>query len=146
MAEKIAANGRNMAMIGPNITQERATESTPVSGVEIKKEVVEAREAPDLDREMAAGNTPQEQSGRGAPITAALMTAVGPDPPNALATTFMGNQARINPAAIKPNNSQGAESRARSRVFSISASITFTTLILRLWHRIYPTLVKRVTA
>jgi hypothetical protein len=146
MAEKIAANGRNKAITGPNITQERATESTPVSGVDIKKEVVEALEAPALDREIAAGITPQEHRGRGAPITAAFITAVGPDPPRASPTTLMGNQARINPAAIRPKSSQGAESSAKPKVFSIRASIMLAAFMFWLWHRVYPSLMKRMAA
>jgi len=93
MAEIIAATGRTTASTGPNSTQERATESTPVSGVAIRKEVVEAREAPLRCREKAAGRVPQEQSGSGAPIKAARNTAPGPLPPSILPTSCMGIQA-----------------------------------------------------
>ncbi len=142
----MAAIGRNSAIIGPSITQERATESAPVSGVEIRKDVVEAREAPARYRVIATGRVPQEQSGSGAPIKAALITVMGPDPPNALLTIGIGIHAWIRPAAISPNNSQGAESKASRRVFSISAMIMLAALMFRFRHRINPALMEWMTA
>ena len=51
-----------------------AIESTPDSGVEIKKAVVAPLLAPCFLRDAAAGSTPQDQSGRGTPNNAALTT------------------------------------------------------------------------
>ncbi len=42
-------------------------ESIPVSGVAIRNETVELREAPPRRRLIAAGKTPQEHKGKGAP-------------------------------------------------------------------------------
>jgi len=47
-------------------------ESTPVCGVEIKKEVVALLPAPFLLSEIPVGMTPQEHKGKGIPIKAAL--------------------------------------------------------------------------
>ena len=50
----------------------------PVSGVDTIKEVVAEREAPERRKPMAAGMTPQEHKGSGAPSNAALMVVVKP--------------------------------------------------------------------
>ena len=81
-----------------------------------RKEVVEAREAPLRCGEKAAGRVPQEQSGKGAPISAARTTAPGPLPPSTLPTISIGTQACTSPAAIRPNSSQGADIRSSVRV------------------------------
>jgi hypothetical protein len=47
-------------------------ESTPVWGVEIRKETVEALDAPCLKKEIPVGITPQEHRGNGTPSNAAL--------------------------------------------------------------------------
>ena len=163
MAEMMAETGRITAIKGPSRTQESATESTPVSGVEMRNEVVEARDAPERCNDMAAGRVPQEQRGRGAPINAALATGARPLPPRDRPTKSMGNQARINPAATRPNSSQGAEINASSRVFSRKSpigpslppagdqrayrcSIFLFPVILSARNRIVSPLVKRVTA
>ena len=49
-------------------------ESTPVSGVEIKNDVVAPRLAPDLRSWVAVGITEHEQSGMGTPMSAAVAT------------------------------------------------------------------------
>ena len=49
-------------------------ESTPVSGVEIRNETVAPLVAPCRRKPSAAGSTPQEQSGSGAPIADAQST------------------------------------------------------------------------
>jgi hypothetical protein len=49
-------------------------ESTPDSGVEMRKAVVAPLFAPCLFNEAAAGKTPQEHNGMGMPNSAALIT------------------------------------------------------------------------
>jgi len=56
-------------------------ESTPVWGVEIKKEVVEPLEAPFLKKPIPVGNTPQEQRGMGTPNRDAFSTDLKLGPP-----------------------------------------------------------------
>jgi hypothetical protein len=51
-----------------------AMESTPDSGVEIRKAVVAPLFAPCLFKDAAAGKTPQEHNGIGMPNSAALIT------------------------------------------------------------------------
>ena len=51
-----------------------AMESTPDSGVEIRKAVVAPLLAPCLLSDAAAGSTPHDQSGNGTPSSAALTT------------------------------------------------------------------------
>ena len=48
--------------------------STPVCGVEVKKEVTAPRVAPFLPSSIAVGTTPQEQSGSGTPIKEDFIT------------------------------------------------------------------------
>ena len=55
-----------------------AIESTPVSGVEIRKESVAPFEAPFFLKDMAVGITPHEQSGKGTPNKAAVKTDLKP--------------------------------------------------------------------
>lgn len=54
------------------------TESTPVSGVDTKNEVVADFEAPASLKPIAAGITPQEHRGKGAPNIAALIIEENP--------------------------------------------------------------------
>ena len=51
-----------------------ATESAPVSGVEIRNETSGARPAPCFFKDAAAGSTPHEHRGIGAPKSAARPT------------------------------------------------------------------------
>jgi|TARA_A200000159_G_scaffold62016_2_gene57373 hypothetical protein len=73
MALATAAIGLMMANNGPSNAYDTDTLSTPVSGVETRNEIVEDFEAPLRLRPNAAGITPQEHKGKGAPITAALL-------------------------------------------------------------------------
>lgn len=81
--------------------------STPVCGVAIRKEVEAALDAPLRRIAMAVGNTPQEQSGNGIPISADLTTALNPVPDRWRAKVFCGMNACITPAIRKPNKMYG---------------------------------------
>lgn len=104
-------------------------ESTPVSGVATRKDNVAPSDAPERLSPIAAGNTPHEHNGNGAPIKAPLMTGQVPLPPNTRFIKLSGIQTLIKPAANKPNNSQGAASRLTSKkltknLFNNSTSVS----------------------
>ena len=61
----------------------------------------------------AAGITPQEQSGSGAPNMAALAVATNPGSPRCFAKSSLGTNTLMMPAMAKPNISQGADSTNR---------------------------------
>jgi len=79
-------------------------ESTPVSGVEIKKDTVDSLDAPSFLKPTAVGITPQEHKGKGVPIKLALRI----DPklllPRCLANLRLEMNSWINPAKKNPNN------------------------------------------
>ena len=97
--------------------------STPVSGVDIRKEVVAAFEAPLRRRPSAAGITPQEHRGNGAPNRAALTVAIDPDVPKCLAISWLGTSTFIMPATVNPSINQGADSINRAAKFSNNSKI-----------------------
>ena len=68
-------------------------------------------DAPPRRSPTAAGSTPQEQSGSGAPMSAARSTGVTPAPPKSRPSAASGTQALTSPAATKPRSSHGAASR-----------------------------------
>jgi hypothetical protein len=74
IAVKKAAITRRIANGNPIIEYVAKIESTPVEGVEIKKETVAPRLAPSFRRAIAVGITPQEQIGRGIPKSVAQRT------------------------------------------------------------------------
>jgi hypothetical protein len=76
-----AAIGLYTAISGPIRAYVTATESTLVSGVDIKNDTVASFDAPERCNPIAAGRTPQEHNGKGAPNKAALETAASPLPP-----------------------------------------------------------------
>src|SRR5437870_4428560 len=84
-----AAMGLKTAMIGSNKAYDNAIESTPVSGVEIKKERVAPLEAPFFLNAIAAGITPQEHNGRGIPPMAAQNTDLNLFCPKCLAISSL---------------------------------------------------------
>lgn len=88
-------------------------ESTPVSGVEIRKAVVDAFDAPARRRPIAAGMTPHEHKGKGAPMSAALITVSGVFFPKCFTNKDWGMKALIKPAMVNPSNSHGADSISR---------------------------------
>ena len=66
--------------------------STPVWGVELKKDIVAPRLAPIFRIEEATGITEQEQRGSGIPKSAALKTEYILESPNCLIISFGGMQ------------------------------------------------------
>ena len=78
-------------------------ESTPDSGVEIKKAVVAPLLAPCLRSDTAAGSTPHDHNGIGMPKKAALITDLKRPRPKCLAIEFGFKKTRKSPATIKPN-------------------------------------------
>ena len=81
--------------------------STPVWGVATRKDVVAAREAPARRIAIAVGSTPQEHSGRGTPIMAALKTAPKPVPERWRPMVWRGTKAWMRPAMKKPSRMYG---------------------------------------
>ena len=90
MALVIAATGLIIAINGPSNTYDTDTESTPVSGVETKNAVVALFDAPARRSPIAAGITPQEHNGIGAPIHAALTVVQNPSLPRCLFKKLAG--------------------------------------------------------
>ena len=74
----IAAIGRRIAKAGPSSDHVAAMLSTPVWGVEIRNADVADLDAPLRCMATAVGNTPQEHSGSGTPISDALTTDFHP--------------------------------------------------------------------
>jgi hypothetical protein len=79
-----------------------AIESTPVSGVEIRNEVTAGRLAPLRRSSAAAGSTPHEHSGIGAPNSAASSTDRGLRLPRWRAIKPPGRNSWSSPATKKP--------------------------------------------
>lgn len=107
--------GRTKVIIGSSRPYVTVMESTPVSGVAIRKAVVAPLLAPCSRRPAAAGITPQEHKGSGTPKSAALKTGptmlrlclpalVMTSPPRCLAINSVGKKAFNRPAMKKPNN------------------------------------------
>jgi len=80
-AVKNATTGRMTVMSGSSSAHDTATESTPVSGVEMRNEVTAPFPAPCFFSPAAAGSTPQLQRGMGTPIAAALKIEAMLPPP-----------------------------------------------------------------
>ena len=78
-------------------------ESTPDSGVEIKKAVVAPLLAPCLRSDTAAGNTPQDHNGMGIPRKAALNTEANRPRPRCRTTDFGLRNTRRKPLTTNPN-------------------------------------------
>jgi hypothetical protein len=74
MAVTKAESGLSTVISGSSSAQLTAMESTPVSGVEMRKDAVAPLLAPCLRSPAAAGMTPQLHSGSGIPNSAALKT------------------------------------------------------------------------
>jgi len=79
-------------------------ESTPDSGVEIKKAVVAPLVAPCLRSDTAAGSTPHDHNGIGIPKKAALTTDLKRPCPRCLAIELGFKNTRKSPATSNPNN------------------------------------------
>ena len=78
-------------------------ESTPDSGVEIKKAVVAPLLAPCFRSDTAAGNTPQDHNGIGMPRKAALNTEANRPRPRCRTTEFGLRNTRRKPLTTSPN-------------------------------------------
>lgn len=79
-------------------------ESTPVCGVAIKKEATAPLDAPSLRIDIAVGITPQEQSGKGMPMSAALITLRKDLRERYLWKYFPGIKVCMIPAIRKPKS------------------------------------------
>ena len=79
-------------------------ESTPDSGVDIKKAVVAPFVAPCLRSDTAAGNTPHDHNGIGMPTKAALNTEENRPLPRCRTTEFGLRNTLRNPLTSNPNN------------------------------------------
>ena len=71
--------------------------------------MVAAFEAPERRNEIAAGITPQEHNGNGAPNKAAFNVLLKPGAPSCFCIHAIGTNSFNKPAIIKPNNNHGAE-------------------------------------
>ena len=97
-------------------------ESTPDSGVEIRKAVVAPLLAPCFRSDTAAGKTPQDHRGKGIPRRADFSTEIKRPRPRCLATEPGLRNTRNNPAIIRPKRIYTDESTSKSQ----DASKTFT--------------------
>ena len=77
--------------------------STPVCGVELRKEAVAPFEAPLFRSEAATGMTEQEHSGIGTPNTLALTTDLSPGLPSQRWTNSLRIETCSSPATANPN-------------------------------------------
>ena len=102
-----------------------AIESTPDSGVEIRKAVVAPLFAPCFFRPMAAGNTPQEHKGTGIPKNAALNTDRKRPRLRCLAIECGLKKTRKRPLINNPNRIYIEDSSRRSHVSEIIAIMKF---------------------
>ncbi len=96
--------------------------STPVCGVDIKKEVVADLLAPFWYNDIATGITPHEHRGSGIPINEALIILMNLLPDKFLCMNASLTNACKNPAIIKPNNRKGAN---LFRKFQYALSISY---------------------
>ena len=103
-------------------------ESTPDSGVEIKKAVVAPLFAPCFFNDAAAGRTPQEQSGIGIPNNAALKTELYRPLPSWLATYSGDKNIFKTPPTSIPNKIYGEASRKRCQEAFSESAIYNTTV------------------
>ena len=99
-----AAIGRTTVISGSISAQVAPMESTPVSGVEMRKDVVAPRLAPDLRSCVAVGMTEQEHSGTGTPMIAAVATERTSFPPSFRAIQVAGTTTLRTPAMMKPTS------------------------------------------
>ena len=103
-------------------------ESTPDSGVDMRKAVVAPLLAPCFRSDTAAGNTPQDHKGTGIPRMAALSTETNRPFPKCLATDPGLRNTRKNPATIKPKIIYTDESMRRSQDVISALTIKFNLI------------------
>lgn len=100
-------------------------ESTPDSGVEIRKAVVAPLLAPCFRSDTAAGKTPQDQRGKGMPSNADFNTETNRPRPRCLATEPGLRNTRSNPAIIRPKRIYTEESSNNSQDAASTLNIKF---------------------
>jgi hypothetical protein len=105
-----AAKGRSNVISGSNKAYVTAIESTPVSGVDIRKAAVAPLLAPCRRKLAAAGTTPQLHKGMGTPRAEALMMLENFPLPRCLATKSSERKAFNSPATKKPKSINTADS------------------------------------
>ena len=89
----------------------------PLFQAETRNEIVDGLEAPLLRSPIAAGITPQEHKGNGAPITAAFVIEAVELLPMWRSKKLTGTNSCIIPATSRPSNSHGADSINRLMKF-----------------------------
>ena len=67
------------------------------------------------------GNNTAGAKGQGAPKSAALIVAAGPEPPRCSANNWLGTSTFITPATVSPSINQGADSINRAIKLVISS-------------------------
>jgi len=83
-------------------------ESTPVMGVEMRKESVAPFDVPDFLMAVASGITPQEHTGSGMPKIVDLNTDFTSEEPRCLVTILSGTSSCKIPANTSPKRMYGA--------------------------------------
>jgi hypothetical protein len=100
-------------------------ESTPVCGVEMRKDTVAPFDAPSRYSDVAVGITPHEQSGSGMPNRAAHSTERKLLPASLSAYMRCGTNSRSIPATRKPNSRYGVISLSSPISGSMYLSILY---------------------
>ena len=98
-----AAIGRAIAITGPMSPQVKRIESTPDSGVVVRKERLAGSLAFLRRSSTAIGTTPQLQIGNGTPTSAAFTTPESPGRPSQRSIQREGMSTWMKPAMSKPS-------------------------------------------
>ena len=114
-----AAIGLNKANTGPSIPYVSNKLSTPVCGVETRKETVDPFEAPDSLKVAATGITPHEHKGMGIPSRVDLKTEEKFFDPICFRTNLLSIKIDISPAVSIPRIKYGAISVQRDQISKI---------------------------
>jgi len=99
---------RNMAMTGPRNFSATIRESSPVCGVDVRKDVTALFRAPRERKEREVGTTEQEHKGKGMPSSDALTSGNRVPSPRCRMTTARGRNSFRMPATKKPSIRYGA--------------------------------------
>ncbi len=105
-------------------------ESTPDSGVEIKKAVVAPLLAPCLRSDTAVGSTPHDHNGIGMPKKADFITDLKRPCPRCLAIVLGFKNTLKRPATSNPNKIYTEASISKCHVASIISIIKFKLFVL----------------
>ena len=116
IAVMIATSGRTAVMRGSMRAQLIAIESTPVSGVAMRKATVAPLLAPCRTSPSAVGSTPQEQRGTGTPMIDAQSTDLTRPGPRKRRKTRDGTRTASRPATAKPNSRKSEASLKMDQV------------------------------